>query len=215
MSFNLNSFISNQRVLDTRDVPGVKVFDRCSIDFYNYEMYNENTFYLYETFSNGSDWYYQTATGENRKMHRYNGYQCTVNVTNSKGKNVHSKTYLTTPIENPTWEGGGVYASFSLDISSKASQEYSVMRTNHPVLYLPELDVYTIHLDYGSTKKASFQRVSGKDLDRLNPNDVLQIKDGKLTILENFYQGPKAYTIGNQTRILYNIHPQQRHFIIL
>jgi len=215
MSFNLNSFIERQRVLDTRDQTGVKVFDKVSIDFYAHEMYNQNTFYLYETFPNGSDWFYETSPGKNRQMHRFNGYQCTVNVTNSNGKNVHSKTYQTTPTAHPTWDTGGQYASFSLDISSKVRLADSIIRTNHPVLFLPELDVYTIHLDYGPTKRASFLRVSGEALENLQPNDVIVIQNGTIEIKENFYQGPNEYTINGQKRILYNIHPQQRHILTL
>ena len=214
MSFNLNEFIQNQRVLDTHNVEGVKVFDNCSIDFYPYEMYNRNEFYLYKTFPDGSEWGYQDAQG-NRQMHPFNGYYCTVNVTNSQGRNVYSKTIQTLPVAQPTWENGGAYASLALDISSRTEAEGSTIDGERPILFLPELDLYTIHLDYGSIKKASFKRIGGAALSSLNLNDVIAIKGNELEVLPNFYQGPKAYNIDGQQRILYNIHRDQRHIVVL
>jgi len=210
----LKSFIDKQRVLDTYDVPGVKVFENFIIDFYKYEMYNRNEFYLYKTFPNGSDWGYEDGHG-NRYMHPFNGYHCTVNVTNSKGDNLYSKTIQTLPITQPTWDTGGSFASFILDISSKPDAASSMFNDERPVLYLPELDVYTIDIDYGSVKKASFKRISGAILDRLQENDVIVIQGNTVEILMDFYQGPDVYDIKGRQRILYDIHPQQRHIIVL
>jgi len=214
MSFNLNEFIQNQRVLDTHNVEGVKIFENFSIDFYHNEMYNRNEFYLYKTFPDGSEWSYQDAQG-NRYMHPFNQYSCTITVTNSQGQVKYSKNIQPQPAVQPTWEGGGAFASFKLDISSRTTALGSTITEGRPILFLPELDVYTIHLDYGAIKKTSFKRISGAALTSLNLNDVIVIKGNELEILPNFYQGPKAYNIDGQQRILYNIHRDQRHIVVL